>query len=152
MKVVRFLSCITCVFVTLTSVMAFQNEPDGFKGVKWGTRIEKIKDMTFIEKGADTDLYIRNADKKLIGDAEVKKIKYVFKDGAFVMAHIEYEGQSNFNKLIKYFSKQHGRPTVGDAFQYPEKGSLWRSSNNSLYIAVGYNPTTKKGVVLYAKK
>jgi len=152
MKVIRFLLCVTFVLVLSKSAFAFQNEPDGFRGIKWGEKIDKLKGMTFVEKGVDTDLYERNTDGRHIGDAIVKKTRYVFKDGVFVMVHIEYEGESNFKKLIKYFSKEHGSPTVKDVFQYPEKGSLWQSSNNSLSIAVGYNPTTKKGVIVYVKK
>jgi hypothetical protein len=30
------------------SVNAFKNEPDGFRGIKWGTNIKDLKDMKLV--------------------------------------------------------------------------------------------------------
>jgi len=62
--------------------IAFKNEPDGFRGLKWGDA--PTEDMVFsyrvvseynIYKG---NYYYRKSDKLNIGSAELDSIKYIF--------------------------------------------------------------------------
>lgn len=69
-------------------VFAFQNEPDGFRGLKWGD--PPGKDMKIYGFGRDFDItiYTRRNDKMQIGDAELRSIYYVFYEGRFMAVEI----------------------------------------------------------------
>ena len=58
------LSCVPCA--------AFQNEPDNFRGVKWGDDISRLADF----KKVGDETYQRDSDKLKVGDATLSKISY----------------------------------------------------------------------------
>ena len=57
---------------------SFQNEPDGFRGIKWGTKIETLKNMTKQGKEQTFALYERDNDKLQTGNVELKVLYYIF--------------------------------------------------------------------------
>ena len=60
------------------TVFAFQNEPDGFRGIKWETDIKYLPDMVLDEDGGDSKPYQRNGDTLNIGDAAVESCSYIY--------------------------------------------------------------------------
>jgi len=71
------------------------SEPEGFRGIKWGTDISTLKDMEVKEK----DWYVRTGDKLKIGEAELISIAYGFYKGKFECVMIEIKGQDNFSRI-----------------------------------------------------
>ena len=65
------------------NTFAFQNEPDGFRGVKWGTNIKALKDMKYFTGKGEFTMYRRNNDKMQIGGAKLARILYVFWNNGF---------------------------------------------------------------------
>jgi len=74
----------TLVFLLIISVwvslpaFAFQNEPDGFRGIKWGTNISELPDMSLSEDYGNSKFYLRKGEKLKIGDADIDRIGYGF--------------------------------------------------------------------------
>jgi hypothetical protein len=102
-----FLLIVTACFAI--PAFAFQNEPDGFRGVKWGTNINELHDMVLYQEDGDTKAYQRNNDKIKIGDAEISLVVYGFYKGRFYAVHIGFNGDSNFKKLKNTFFDQFGQ-------------------------------------------
>lgn len=73
-----------------TGAFAFQNEPEGFRGLKWGD--PPGQDMIFCWKdriNPDCLWYKRNLDKRKIGRAELQEeIRYVFYKNQFFRVRI----------------------------------------------------------------
>ncbi len=90
------------------------SEPDGFRGIKWGTDISTIQGMKDTGKGysahPDEKYYTREGDKLETGGAKLKKIQYSFYKGKFfeVTIWIEEKNLQQFRNIIKErFGKLH---------------------------------------------
>jgi hypothetical protein len=123
----------------------FQNEPDSFRGIKWGTNINDISGMTCFEcNDKYQEFYIRKGDKMKIGDAEIKHISYGFYKGRFLSAIIKFEEHNNFKILesthLQLFGK--GNKPNPDIEAY-----YWRGRN--VGIALEYDGMPNKGLVFY---
>ena len=89
------------------------SEPDGFRGIKWGTEISTLEDMERVEqdKSSNSDLvwYIREGDTLTIGKAKLENIFYFFWMGNFESVSIDFKGDENFETLKKELFKLFGK-------------------------------------------
>lgn len=140
----------TLIFLVILSVcvaipaVAFQNEPDGFRGIKWGTNISELPDMSLSEDRGDSKFYLRKGDKLKIGDADIDRISYGFYKGRFNRLFIIYKGSLNFTKLRDTFFAQYGQGSKPNRFmeQY-----YWVGETVS--IAFEHSEITKEGKIFY---
>jgi hypothetical protein len=89
------------------------SDPDGFRGIKWGTEITTLKDMEKVkeDKSSDGDLvwYTRKGDTLAIGKAKLENISYSFWVGNFESVWIDFEGDENFETLKKELFERFGK-------------------------------------------
>ena len=86
-----------------------KNEPDGFRGIKWGTNIRECDDLLLdSDEGYGVKTYFINDEKLTIGDAKIKKIFYFFFNELFGGVLIQFRGASNFIKLKDIFCLIYG--------------------------------------------
>ena len=136
----------TRLFLLLISVyvaipaFAFQNEPDGFRGIKWGTNISELNDMLVAESGKDTVYYIRKNDTLKIGNADIDQISYGFYKNRLFVVLVEYNGYLNFTKLKAILIDQYGKPEQPNRLM--EK-YFW--SGGTVDIFFDYNEMSKNG-------
>jgi len=99
---------------TSTRPSKLRSEPDGFRGVKWGTEISTLKDLEKVkqDKSSDSDLvwYIRKEDTLAIGEAKLENIFYSFWLGNFESVWIDFKGEDNFEAIKKELVEQFGKP------------------------------------------
>lgn len=73
---------IALVFISITPAMhadAFQNEPNGFRGVVWGSTISVFPNLNLIlHEAYDCAVYAKDGDTLRIGGAELYSINYHF--------------------------------------------------------------------------
>jgi len=124
--------------------VAFQNEPDGFRGIKWGTNISELPDMSLSEDYGNSKFYFRKGDKLKIGDADIDRIGYGFYKGRFNKLFIIYKGSLNFTKLKDTFFDQYGQGSKPNRFmeQY-----YWVGETVS--ISFEHSEITQKGKIFY---
>ena len=140
----------TLVFLLIISVcvaipaLAFQNEPDGFRGIKWGTNLSELPDMVLTEDVGDEKFYTRKSDKMKIGEADIGRISYRFYKNRFCGVLVGFTGSSNFTKLKAVLFDQYGQPEQTN--QFMEKYS-WLGG--SVVIALHYNEISKTGNIFY---
>jgi hypothetical protein len=91
-----------------------RSEPDGFRGIKWGTEISTLKDLEKVkqDKSSNSDLvwYTRKGDSLAIGGAKLENIFYSFWMGNFESVWVDFEGEENFEVLKKELFEQFGKP------------------------------------------
>ena len=76
------------------------SEPDGFRGIKWGTDITKLKDLTPVMTIDNfTKRYKRDRDSLRMGEVKLSYIHYEFWKGIFYLVDIGFEGAENWNNL-----------------------------------------------------
>ena len=86
------------------------SEPDGFRGITWGTDISTLKDMTLV-MAIDDDVkrYQRKGDVLKIGEAKLDHIHYEFWKGKFYLVEIEVQGVENWNNLKRTMFARFGK-------------------------------------------
>jgi len=111
---------LTTVFVIIligcfasTRPSKFRSEPDGFRGIKWGTEVSTLKDMKKVEQdkssGRGLLWYRRKGDTLAIAEAKLENIFYSFWMGNFESVWIDFEGEENFEALRKELFEQFGK-------------------------------------------
>ena len=115
--IILFLS----VFLMCSHCYSFQNEPDGFGGIKWGQDIKSMK-ASFIQREAqdgffagekDIRAYVKSNDNKMLGTAHLKDSYYYFWKDKFICAEIFTNGLSNFASLKKLCFERYGKNIEG---------------------------------------
>jgi len=93
-RIISFLLILAIGTFSINS-FAFQNEPDGFRGIKWGTKIETLRNMIKYAVQGDVVIYARHNDKLQIGSAELEGIYYFFWQDKFCSVSIKAKEDLN---------------------------------------------------------
>jgi hypothetical protein len=113
----KLITIITVVVLFCGSASAFQNEPDGFRGVTWSAPFGTVStEMSLKENAGDNKYYLRKNDKLEIGGASLATIAYGFWRGKFDSVYIKTEGIANQQALIEAFKAQFGQPSKPNRF------------------------------------
>lgn len=94
------------VLVLSVGAFAFQNEPEGFRGLKWGDPPGEDMEQLPSYWGAWMDpdehdflWYEKQDDKLQIGRAKLESIEYQFYKGQFYKVEINVDGYYNYKSL-----------------------------------------------------
>jgi len=122
--------------IILTSILfaeeiksTFQNEPDGFRGLKWGDK--PTEDMKFLGETREyvinnypettitntkTNCYYKRNEKNNIGSAKLYNIFYHFNlySNQFYEVMCVFYNEDNYNILGIIFREEFGEPTYTD--------------------------------------
>ena len=138
MKSLRIQLCLGIVlllsFLILPSfeAIAFQNEPDGFRGIKWGTNIKNLRDMQLYGDFGDEKFYTRKNDKLKIGEAKLEKITYIFNKGRLGGVMICFTSASNASIIKETLTQHYGE----NFFTPPAEILAWNGRN--VFISFSY--------------
>ena len=127
------------------TVHAFRKEPEGFRGIKWGTHIEKTKDLYFAGPSQTWNVYRRNNENLKMGEATVREIEYYFYKQRFYSVRVRFFGEQNLLNVRKMLSDAYGR-----GIQHPKAYSVeyqWRGSKVDIHIE--YDNISKQGALVY---
>ncbi len=150
--------CPIVIAISVSSSAAFKNEPDGFRGHKWGSWLETFGEMEKLDN--DYPIYKKVDEELTMGGVEVESIVYFFEEDQFNMAQVVFNSKRNFRKLKKILESQHGRSTkdkdtgIGGAYEAmtglkhkPRNRYWWVKGPLSLHIE--YFKDDKKGQIMY---
>ncbi len=143
--------CLTTVIVImiisfLFSVYSYsyQNEPDGFRGIKWGSNIKTLRGMKLVEDHKDAKYYIRKVDKLKIGEAYLKSIAYGFHKDRFYFVYIRFNSTTNFSSIKETLFEQYG---AGVQDNKSKEEYVWLGGD--VDISLQYNEISRKGKIYY---
>jgi len=98
----------------------YKNEPDGFRGIKWGTDISTLTYLKATKNDAGKfpgmDAFQKAEDELSIGDVKLKSVTYYFWKGKFAGVRIvvdRFRPSGNLNKLSEILVGKFGTPAVG---------------------------------------
>jgi hypothetical protein len=146
LKLYSVISALAVVILIISSYCccAFQNEPDNFRGIKWGSHISDLTDMNLIKTDGDNTFYKRTHDDLKIGDANLSSITYSFYEGRFYCVYCDFKDKSNVSQLKAEFENLYGDSIK--SHKYADK--YWWNSNN-LVILLIYNDISNMGNAVY---
>src|SRR5262249_17028909 len=94
-------------------------DADGFRGIKWGTELSAVQDMTQI--GTDPSYggvkkYSKKSDELKIGGADLESIEYNFWQDKLFSVTINFKGSSNFSSLKDATFEKFGKGSKPNRF------------------------------------
>jgi len=121
----------------------YPNEPDNFRGLKWGS--PPTPSMFLLNSASESNikLYKRKTEKLFIGKAELIGITYVFHRKQFEGVMISFKDSSNFNALKSTLFQTYGR------VDQDNKGSYNWLNESGTCIILDYSDVTEEGKVVY---
>ena len=127
---------------TREDIGSYPNEPDGFRGIKWGTPLKNIKGMTYISADdSGQRFYVRKSDRLAIGDARLEAIMYVFWKGKLASAIFSFKGSHNMEIIAGVMKKRYGDPN-----REQDDVSAWIGQTTSMTMK--YSRVTEEGALL----
>ena len=126
--------------------IAFPNEPDGFRGIKWGTKITHLSGMALVRNEGMEKYYIKPDEKLKVGEAVVERITYGFYRDEFFRVTIHFKGLMNYLDL-----KQTLFGVYGEGEQFPGRDIYtWRGKQ--VFITIEFKGMLNEGEALYTYK
>ena len=126
------------------SLFAIENEPDGFRGIKWETDLSELPGMSLGIDENNKQFYTRANDKLSLESATLKLILYIAYKHKFKGVVISYKGHKNYTKLKETLTRIHGK-------SYDPKKEIvehhW--SGTDVEIALNYKKIFDEGNVFY---
>lgn len=123
---------ITLLLYVTTTAGAFQNEPDGFRGIKWETPIsDNANEMTLAEGDGLQKFYKRKNDKMTIGDAKLTDVHYVYWSNKFSGAMLRSKGTIEKSAMILAMQTTFGEGQKPN--QYMDK-YYWTGATTSISL------------------
>jgi len=143
------------------------SEPDGFRGIKWGTHISTVNDMVQVWENGDRKFYARKGEELEIGGAKLHQIIYVFWQERLMEVRVSilknYDGSRdelvNFNIVKDICFEQFGerKTHMLAREEYTWRGEktwvhLGRGDLDSLRLVVGSVELANQKTVMDHKK
>ena len=100
------------IFALASIAQAFQNEPDGFRGLKWGD--PPTEDMVYLgDISYAQNIYHRKGDKLGIGSATLNEIRYKFNFYSYQFHEVfaNFTSETDYKILKIIFEGRYGKPT-----------------------------------------
>lgn len=137
------------VALSATAVAAgYKNEPDGFRGVKWGTELSSRKDMQRLAQDKNGNVYYkRHNDKMQIGDAPLNMVWYREHHHQFESVYMEASGADNQSSLLAALNHRFG---PGARASLSAEKYLWDGPTTRIFVSCDASHTCT--VVLMSKK
>ncbi len=122
---------VVMVFLTTGIVFAFQNEPDGFRGLKWGD--PPTEDMICIGEEEGIMIYERPTDKMGIGSAKFYSLTYRFYDQRFYNMVALFWHADNY-EVLKIICEEKFGKTRKHGIEYGYYGPMWSGADTVILL------------------
>jgi len=122
--------------------LAFQNEPEGFRGLLWGD--PPAEDMEFLSKLGNSDVYRCVDEKMALGSAQFYLIAYLFWQERFEAVALYFRGEKNHDLLGKICKQRYGEDELQRGF-YEIK---WEGSK--AFVMLTYDSIEEEGFLSLA--
>ena len=148
----KFVFSIFLCLISYTAT-AYQSEPDGFRGIKWGSSSKSLsKEFTMVDKGS----YYKKNEKLKIGGAKLEFVGYMFYKNKFYTGAVKTKGKENKSALIAAFKSKFGKPTnddkSGNMSWYGKKASITLNCNMFTHRCLALIQSTQISLKLSADK
>jgi hypothetical protein len=131
------------VFLLAQPARAFQNEPDDWRGIEWGTDYDELKGFTKVTTQSRLDYYSKEDEEMTIGDASLERVVYVFYHKKFCGAVLNFKSSPNFQIVKTTLSDWYGEGAQS------EIEGQYRWSGTDVTVTLEYDDDTEKGKVVY---
>lgn len=133
------------IVLLLTNItQAFQNEPEGFRGLKWGD--PPTEDMQHFEAVSGSKGYTLPDDKMSLGNAKFYRIVYCFygEPGRFFGVMLSFKGEDNYD-LLEMICEERFGTDESVSFHSPEGWQRLSWLGRRSQVLLRYDLVEKEG-------
>jgi len=129
MRIFILLFCFSSVIYAST----FNNEPNGFRGIKWSDSFKIHQSNFHLIAGKDksSHIYTRTNEKHSIGGAKLASVWYNFYNGKFASVIIKTKGTANNSALKEAFKARFGSGSKPNQFM---DNYIWEGNITRIYL------------------
>ena len=136
LQIFAILSLGILVFALASIGIAFQNEPEGFRGLKWGD--PPGEDMTYVGPVTKLEVYRNSLEKMQIGEVPLNDVLYCFYENRFGVVNLSFSEEKNYDTLKVILKVRYGEPT-DERFNK----CIWFGRKSAIHLS--YALRTEKG-------
>ncbi|EFL49150.1 conserved hypothetical protein [Solidesulfovibrio fructosivorans JJ]] len=119
-------------------------EPNSFHGVKWGTPMASVPDLTVVEKDGQAAYATVAGVVYRIGDAFLSDVVYGFCQGKFAAVMVEYKGRKAHASIRDFLAAKYTKPLEMDG--HPDD-LAWPLGN--VFIRMSFSKEKDTGSLSY---
>ena len=138
------IALVLSVVVFTTMAFAFQNEPEGFRGLKWGDPPGEDMVIITLSRYGRTE-YKRVEEKLYMGEAKLEQVVYCFYLDEFMTVFLHFRGEDNFSLLKTICREKFGEPTDEKYNQL-----IWMTLGGGTTVMISYRLVKGTGAVVLA--
>ena len=130
------------------AISPMTHDPQGFKGIKWGTALHTLNHLTLVDPDDRIQEYQFKEDSLQFADTKVETLRLLTIDGKFARVMIRYHGENTHQTIIKYLSAQYGKiqRQRGSMVRGLNQENTWRG--NDTEINLNYRGHGEQGFIL----
>jgi len=132
-----FLGCVT-MFIAPAPACAgnLVNDPQGFRGIPWGSSLTDLENLTLTDSGARVKRYDMKQEPLTLGEARVDSMRLYTIDGKLARVAIYYRGQSVHTHVLAYLESQFGPidRTPGSMVRGLNQQYNWRGTETEINL------------------
>lgn len=119
-------------------------EPNAFHGIKWGTAMAAVPDLTVVEKSGQATYASVDGVVYRIGEVFLTNVIYNFCQDRFAAVMVEYKGRKAHESIRNFLAGKYSKPVdvkgSGDDLGWPLGNVL---------IRMAFSPVTDTGTLSY---
>jgi hypothetical protein len=100
-----------CIFIILAGPSIYAADiDDGFSGLKWGTNLSAIDNLSELSQKGNVGYYFRHNEIGLIYNANVGRVIYGFYGDKFFAVYFRIKSRKDFDKIKEFMTSDYGTP------------------------------------------
>ena len=123
-----------------------QNEPRGFRGIKWGTDVYRVPGLVLLENNGKKRIYARDCDELTLDKVKVAAILYSFYEDRFYEVTIKFTTLPTYHAIRKKVFAIHGTG-FADSNVWRNK---WTWPGEQVDLELTYNYLNEQGHIKYS--
>jgi len=134
-------------------VLAFKNEPKGFRDLKWGAELEKLDGFRPVEKDPHLEgleYHFREKEDLLFEGLRFDRVEYAFWNGLFYSVRLEFGGYETFKDLKAFCDETYGGGFLKGDSTENHFMSLWRGKITQVVLT--YDVADEFGILLFTSE
>lgn len=125
------------------------NDPDGFEGIKWGSKLPASDDMKLVDDTGRLKTYEFKSDAPKLGDITVSSLRFTAVENKLARVTVRYEGKDAHDKILVFLQSRYGPldRTPGQLSVGPVKFYSWQGFDTE--VTLRYQAKTDLGIIFF---
>jgi hypothetical protein len=141
------LSGVWLVLALPASAADMVNDPQGFRGITWGSSLAEVPNLKLVESLERVKGYELKDGPPAFGEARVDSVRFFMVDGQFGRVTVHYQGKQTHDAILVYLQQQFGPidRSPGSMMRGLNQQFNWRGSETEVNLT--YEARRERGFV-----